>query len=132
MRRWLTCLPVALLATLLAGCGNDAPRETSDGFARGGSRESDPERDLAGVTATPFRAWLDDWTLVSRVGDSGRERPTRWRLRVPDQDLDLVVAASHTDRWMATTVSYWEGEVKVADHASGAPRGRGYLEMTGC
>ncbi|WP_280553566.1 lipocalin-like domain-containing protein [Halomonas sp. 25-S5] len=254
-------------------------------FARGGSRESDPVRDQAGVTAAPFRAWLDDWTLTSRVDDSdldalsqlelaataehdgapfgyrlsldaegplvrhgengfsqksadgqgsiylsqpfyrvsgevtldgeprwvtgrawldrewssqllgpdqagwdwfslhladghrlmafrlrgggeggdylsgswitpegettpleddalaltplatstvaGRTLPTRWRLRLPDHDLDLTVEAPHADRWMATTVSYWEGEVNVFDHASGAPRGRGYLEMTG-
>ncbi|TDR56984.1 putative secreted hydrolase [Halomonas ventosae] len=255
-------------------------------FARGGSRESDPGRDQAGVTAAPFHAWLDDWTLTSRVGESdrdalsqlelvataehdgapfgyrllldaegplvrhgengfsqksadgqgsiyvsqpfyrvsgevtldgesrrvtgrawldrewssqllgpdqagwdwfslhladghrlmafrlrgggedggdylsgswitpegettpldddslaleplatstvaGRTLPTRWRLRLPDQGLDLTVEAPHADRWMATTVSYWEGAVRVTDHASGAPRGRGYLEMTG-
>ncbi|MDW7747981.1 lipocalin-like domain-containing protein [Halomonas sp.] len=255
-------------------------------FARGGSRDSDPERDQAGVTAAPFRAWLDDWTMASRVGESdrdalsrlevvataehegahfgyrlsldaegplvrhgengfsqksadgqgsiyvsqpfyrvsgevtlagesrrvtgsawldrewssqllgpdqagwdwfslhladghrlmafrlrgggedggdyfsgswitpegettpldddslaleplassavaGRTLPTRWRLRLPDQGLDLTVEAPHADRWMATTVSYWEGAVEVTDHASGAPLGRGYLEMTG-
>ncbi|WP_317622901.1 lipocalin family protein [Thiohalophilus sp.] len=42
-----------------------------------------------------------------------------------------MVEAPHANRWMATTVNYWEGEVEVTDHASGAPRGQGYLEMTG-
>ncbi|MDI5891140.1 lipocalin-like domain-containing protein [Halomonas rhizosphaerae] len=263
-----------------------ATHRVAERFARGGSRESDPERDPAGVTAVPFRAWLDDWSMVSRVGHSdrdalselelvataehdgarfgyrlslsaegplvrhgengfsqksadgqgsiyvsqpfyrvsgevtldgkshqvtgrawldrewtsqileghqqgwdwvslhlesgdkvaaaqvrgtgkaggnyragtwispagetraltpgeleltplatstvaGRELPTRWRLQVPDQDLDLVIEAPHADRWMATTVSYWEGEVIALDRESGETLGEGYLEMTG-
>ncbi|SFU52661.1 lipocalin-like domain-containing protein [Halomonas korlensis] len=72
-----------------------------------------------------------DLTPLTTSAVAGREVPTRWRLQAPDQGLDLTVAAPHANRWMPTTVSYWEGEVNVFDHASGEPRGRGYLEMTG-
>ncbi|TDO15307.1 lipocalin-like domain-containing protein [Halomonas ventosae] len=263
-----------------------ATHRVAERFARSGSRESDPERDQAGVTAAPFRAWLDDWRMTSRVSDpdrnalsrlevvataerdgasfgyrlaleadgplvlhgekgfsqksadgqgsiyvsqpfyrvsgevtldgeprrvtgrawldrewssqllgpaqagwdwfslhladghklmafrlrggsqkggnylsgswiipegettpldddrlvleplatasvAGRELPIRWHLEVPSQGIDLEIVAPHTERWMDTSVAYWEGEVNVFDHASGAPRGRGYLEMTG-
>ncbi|MDR9439959.1 MAG: lipocalin-like domain-containing protein, partial [Halomonas sp.] len=49
-------------------------------FARSGSRGSDPERDQAGVTAAPFRAWLDDWMLASRVSQPGRDALDRLTL----------------------------------------------------
>lgn len=62
---------------------------------------------------------------------AGREMPTRWRLELPGRGLDLIVAAPHAERWMATTVSYWEGAVRVTDRDDGTPRGEGYLEMTG-
>ncbi|MBS9403484.1 lipocalin family protein [Halomonas sp. TRM85114] len=45
--------------------------------------------------------------------------------------MDLQIAAPHVERWMPTSVPYWEGEVKVTDHANGNARGVGYLEMTG-
>ncbi|WP_372613650.1 lipocalin family protein, partial [Halomonas sp.] len=66
---------------------------------------------------------------TSRVAE--RDMPTRWRLEVPSQDIDLEIEAPHADRWMDTSVAYWEGEVEVHDRQSGEPRGIGYLEMTG-
>ncbi|WP_163557688.1 lipocalin-like domain-containing protein [Halomonas sp. NO4] len=62
---------------------------------------------------------------------SGREVPTRWRLEVPSEGLQLVVEAPHAERWMATSVPYWEGAVVARDPASGERLGEGYLEMTG-
>jgi predicted secreted hydrolase len=62
---------------------------------------------------------------------AGRRLPTRWRLTIPGQGIDLDITAPHVERWMPTSVPYWEGEVQATDHAGGAPRGRGYLEMTG-
>lgn len=70
-------------------------------------------------------------TPLATSAVAGREVPTRWRLEVPAAGLDLVVEAPRAERWMETTVPYWEGEVGVSDHATGAPRGLGYLEMTG-
>ncbi|MDN3555793.1 lipocalin-like domain-containing protein [Halomonas maura] len=62
---------------------------------------------------------------------AGRELPVRWRLTLPAQGLDLEVSARHPDRWMATSVPYWEGAVTARDRHDGAVRGEGYLEMTG-
>lgn len=70
---------------------------------------------------------------------AGREVPTRWRLEVPRAGLELIVEAPHAERWMDTSVPYWEGEVvvRVADsgeesgEASDTNSGVGYLEMTG-
>ncbi|MGE4533147.1 lipocalin-like domain-containing protein [Halomonas sp.] len=62
---------------------------------------------------------------------AGREVPTRWRLAVPGEDLELVVEAPHAERWMTTTVPYWEGEVVARDPQRGERLGVGYLEMTG-
>ncbi|WP_204796904.1 lipocalin-like domain-containing protein [Oceanisphaera litoralis] len=62
---------------------------------------------------------------------AGHRVPVRWRLTLPEQQLDLEIAARHANRWMNTSVSYWEGAVSVTDATSGAPRGQGYLEMTG-
>lgn len=53
--------------------------------------------------------------------------PVAWRLRVPDFDLDLRVAAVFDDQEHDFLVRYWEGAVDVA----GSHAGRGYLEMTG-
>jgi predicted secreted hydrolase len=57
--------------------------------------------------------------------------PTRWRLRVPSEGIDLEVRAlleaSELDGTATTGVVYWEGPVE----ASGSQRGEGYVEMTG-
>lgn len=62
---------------------------------------------------------------------AGQRVPVRWRLALPEQNLELEITARHKNRWMNTSVPYWEGAVSVTDAASGAPRGQGYLEMTG-
>ena len=58
---------------------------------------------------------------------AGREVPVRWRVRLPDRDVDVEVTALNPDAWMATSVPYWEGPVRIA----GSHGGVGYLEMTG-
>ncbi|MDX1465961.1 MAG: lipocalin-like domain-containing protein [Halomonas sp.] len=70
-------------------------------------------------------------TPLERHPVAGREMPTRWRLELPRRGLDLIIEAPHAERWMATSVSYWEGAVRVTDRDDGTPRGEGYLEMTG-
>ncbi len=62
---------------------------------------------------------------------AGREVPTRWRLEIPRAGLDMIVEAPHAERWMDTSVAYWEGEVIARDAESGDNLGIGYLEMTG-
>ncbi|QOR37284.1 iron ABC transporter permease [Billgrantia diversa] len=72
-----------------------------------------------------------DMTPLETQQVAGREVPTRWRLEVPGAGLDLIVEAPHAERWMDTSVSYWEGEVVARDGDSGKDMGIGYLEMTG-
>lgn len=58
---------------------------------------------------------------------AGRDVPVRWRVTLPDRDLDVEVSALTPGAWMATRFEYWEGPVQI----SGSHSGRGYLEMTG-
>ena len=60
-------------------------------------------------------------------GVAGRKVPTEWRVKLPEQDVDVTVAAVNPQAWMDLSISYWEGPVQVY----GSHRGRGYLEMTG-
>lgn len=75
----------------------------------------------------------DDITLtpLATATVAGRDVPTRWRLEVPSVSVDIIVEAPYANRWMTTSVPYWEGEVVVNDYTSGEALGEGYLEMTG-
>ncbi|WP_446753355.1 lipocalin-like domain-containing protein [Vreelandella sulfidaeris] len=70
-------------------------------------------------------------TPLTTTPVAGRDIPTRWRLEVPSVDVDVSVEAPYANRWMTTSVPYWEGEVVVNDHSNGEVLGEGYLEMTG-
>lgn len=71
----------------------------------------------------------DDLQLIpeSYSAVAGRRLPTRWRLRLPGENLDVTTTAYSPDRWMDTVFPYWEGNVLV----EGSHTGKGYLEMTG-
>jgi predicted secreted hydrolase len=58
---------------------------------------------------------------------AGRDVPTRWRVALPEQQVDVVVDALNPDAWMDLSIPYWEGPVRI----SGSHVGVGYLEMTG-
>jgi geranylgeranyl pyrophosphate synthase/predicted secreted hydrolase len=64
-----------------------------------------------------------------------QDYPDRWRLRVPDAQIDLTVEAEFPAQELVTTLSppaFWEGRVKVQGLAAGRPvRGLGYIERTG-
>jgi predicted secreted hydrolase len=71
---------------------------------------------------------LDHWT--SR--ETGARYPSRWRLGVADESLDLLVVPRVADQEMRTSFTYWEGAVAVSGTASGHPvSGQGYVELTG-
>jgi predicted secreted hydrolase len=73
-------------------------------------------------------AVLDRWTSP----ETGAAYPARWRLRVPMEDLDLLVVPRVADQEMRTSFVYWEGSVSVAVTRRGRPlKGRGYVELTG-
>jgi predicted secreted hydrolase len=57
----------------------------------------------------------------------GKTVPTKWRVEVPDFDVDVTVQAMNAHAWMDVSLPYWEGPV----HVQGSHKGRGYLEMTG-
>lgn len=80
---------------------------------------------------TPLNASTLTLVPLARADASGHQVPVRWRLTLPEQKLELDIEARHANRWMNTSVPYWEGAVRVSDAASGAKRGQGYLEMTG-
>lgn len=65
--------------------------------------------------------------LAFTLQDNGKRLPTRWRIRLPVQGVDVQVEALHSKAWMTTRFPYWEGPVRV----SGGMQGKGYLEMTG-
>ncbi len=67
---------------------------------------------------------------------SGATYPSKWRLRVLPQDLELTVEPNLSDQELMTTrstqVTYWEGSVSVSGRSGGKPvEGVGYVEMTG-
>jgi predicted secreted hydrolase len=83
---------------------------------------------------------LRRWTS----SDTGATYPTRWRLAVRSEALDLVIEPWLEAQEMRTSFVYWEGAVRVSDAAApgsdaGGPRrpgrpgvtGHGYVELTG-
>ena len=75
------------------------------------------------VDVMPSSSWTSPAT--------GGTYPSGWRLRVPSEDLDLVVEpllrAAEVDGRASTGVVYWEGPVEV----DGSHAGEGYVELTG-
>jgi predicted secreted hydrolase len=61
---------------------------------------------------------------------AGRTLPLRWRIRLPQIERELEVAALHAEQWMDVDFAYWEGVVLVRGAGPGST-GRGYLELTG-
>ncbi len=72
---------------------------------------------------------LDEWTSPA----TGAVYPSRWRLAIPDEAIDLelqpVVADQELDARASTGNVYWEGAVLAL--GEGDPVGRGYVELTG-
>ncbi len=71
---------------------------------------------------------LDRWQSPR----SGAQYPSRWRVRVPKDALDLAIEPYIADQELPFSVTYWEGAVRVIGTGSGQPiTGNGYIEMTG-
>jgi predicted secreted hydrolase len=67
---------------------------------------------------------------------SGVTYPSGWRLRLPDQRLELSLAPTVKDQELttqkSTLVNYWEGSVRVTGTFRGEKvQGQGYVELTG-
>ncbi len=89
------------------------------------------EGSLVAPDGTKTRLGPDDFSLdplSTWTSGDGTAYPTRWRVRVPSQNIDATVtAAIQASELDAATVHYWEGAVDVA----GSVAGTGFLEMTG-
>ena len=64
--------------------------------------------------------------------NSGASYPAGWTLKLASENLDLEISPRMSDQELQTTVSYWEGSVRVQGTQNGQPiQGVGYVEMTG-
>jgi len=75
---------------------------------------------------------LDKW----KSQKSGAIYPSKWNLKVPGHQIELVISPTVKDQELitqeSTRVTYWEGSVKVEGKYEGQRvRGMGYVELTG-
>src|SRR5438105_4483681 len=71
---------------------------------------------------------LDTWTSPR----GGTRYPSRWRVTVAAEALDIEVSPILADQELALSVRYWEGAVRVTGRAGGRPAGGvGYVELVG-
>ncbi len=118
--------------------------QLSDGrdlmFYRLRRRDGGAERFSAGTLARPDGSSrslsADDVEIEAlehwRSPSSGVRYPSRWRLRVPSEGIELTVVPRVADQELRTFVRYWEGAVSAVGSSRGRPvNGEGYVELTG-
>ncbi len=75
---------------------------------------------------------LDQW----KSRKSGATYPSKWRAKVPDHRIELLLTPTVKDQELitkeSTRVIYWEGSVKVdGKYQNNLVKGMGYAELTG-
>jgi geranylgeranyl pyrophosphate synthase/predicted secreted hydrolase len=79
------------------------------------------------VTLEPLATWTSSRTFQSY--------PVRWRVRVPEADVELTVEAELPGQELITVLAppaFWEGRIKVSGRVgSRTVRGPGFFERTG-
>jgi predicted secreted hydrolase len=71
---------------------------------------------------------LDDW----RSSRDDTTYPNRWRLRLPQQNIDLTITPFINNQEMVMAIRYWGGSVNVSGTADGRSMGgSGHVELTG-
>lgn len=72
---------------------------------------------------------LDHWASLL----DGSLYPSRWRLTIPEKDMDLEITPFLSNQELdGTGIRYWEGAVRVNGYTGDAPvNGVGYVELTG-
>ena len=71
---------------------------------------------------------LSSW----KAPDGTAEYPSRWIVRIPEEQLELEVEPFLEDQELRLAFRYWEGAVRVTGSGpTGAVAGRGYVELTG-
>ncbi len=93
---------------------------------------SDGLQHLTRISAEGKPVQLDPAQLKIKVVDqwrssSGTVYPSKWRLQLPSQGLDLTIEPLVMDQLMDLSVSYWEGAVQI----TGSHQGHGYVELAG-
>lgn len=67
-----------------------------------------------------------------RSPHSGSEYPSGWRVRVPAEEIDLIVRPYIEDQELNVSYTYWEGAVQISGIFRGQDvQGSGYVELTG-
>jgi len=63
---------------------------------------------------------------------AGGSYPIRWKLEIPEQDIELTVSPALKNQELDLLIRYWEGAVEVSGKKSGKQlKGHGYLELAG-
>jgi predicted secreted hydrolase len=101
-----------------------------------GSADRFSSGSLVHFDGTSRRLGLEDFRIeVLETWSSPRDGtryPSRWRVTVPTESLDLDIVPRLPDQELALAVRYWEGAVRVTGHARGQPiAGAGYVELVG-
>ncbi len=103
------------------------PRDgAGNGFDLGTLVGADGSYSALGASDVSIEA-LDQWQ--SPIGGT---YPSRWRLRIPREELDIEITPYIRDQELDTLIRYWEGAVSVRGTIEGRPvEGSGYVELTG-
>jgi predicted secreted hydrolase len=73
---------------------------------------------------TPLDSWKSPHSQITY--------PSRWRLSVPSQAIELEIVPLIKDQELNVSYRYWEGAVKVTGTKQGKPiSGQGYVELAG-
>lgn len=71
---------------------------------------------------------VDHWSSPR----DGTRYPSRWRLRVPSEKIDVEVTPLIADQELNLSIRYWEGTASVDGERAGRHvRGRAYVELVG-
>ena len=99
---------------------------TTDPFSAGSWRQADGTLIRFGaedVLLTPLEWWSSP---------QGGRYPTRWRLQIPAQAIDLQISPVFNHQELDLLIRYWEGAVDVAGKRDQeSVQGLGYMELTG-
>ena len=84
----------------------------------------------------PLKAFQIEVLERWRSQKSGATYPSKWRVKVPDYRIELLLTPTVRDQELmtkeSTRVTYWEGSVRVEGQYRGSPiKGVGYVELTG-
>jgi predicted secreted hydrolase len=105
-------------------------------------RRKDGQRDSNSsgsyILADNTKLSLKDHDVIITTLDSWKSRhsaityPSRWRLSVPNQDLELEVVPLINDQELNVSYRYWEGAVSINGTKNGKLiTGQGYVELAG-